>query len=298
MFEEYLIRVAAYYKDISDVERYVRFISFDDKVNYRKLTNNTYEDIFGVEVDLTKMYGDWITGNINFEYRVGTSGYFGFDENYENPALQREYLEQNPTISKPRPQPRFKSYIDVHTPIDFGPKWLNQNILGDWHFMFLSYWTGGQWFTWNPNNLPGIEYNAQSNPTYNVDLKISKIFPIEEHLDIKFFADFSNLFNFKHFSNLSFRDAFDRDFYMRSLHLPESVAGNLEYNFIPGDDQPGDVRAVGAEFQPIEWIPSISERDAASVNNAAIYYDASTRNIWNQSMVHGKKFPEIEWTRY
>ena len=274
---EYLIRVSAYYKDITDQERYVRFISFDDKVNYQKLTNNSYEDIFGVELELTKMYGKWITGNINFEYRVGTSGYFGYDENYENPALQRVYLEQNPVQNKPRPQPRFKSYIDVHTPIDFGPKVFDQSVLGDWHFTFLSYWTGGEWFTWNPNNLAGIEFNTQWKANYNVDLKIAKIFPVTDKLDLKFFADLSNLFNFKHFSNLSFRDSFDRDYYMKSLHLPESIAGELGYNFVPGDDNPGDVRSVGVDFQPIEWIPNLESRQASEVSTAAIYYNASTQ---------------------
>ncbi len=277
LLDEYLIRVAAYYKDITDQERFVRYISFDDKVNYRKLTNNSYEDIFGVEVDLTKIYGEWITGNLNFEYRVGTSGFFGFLENYENPALQRDYLEQNPVQSKPRPQPRFKSWIDVHTPIEFGPKLLNQHVLGDWHFTFLSRWTAGQWFTWNPQNLSGIEFNAQWKADYNVDLKIAKIFPVTDQLDLKFFADMSNLFNFKHFSNLSFRDAFDRDFYMKSLHLSESDAGDLGYNFIPGDDNPGDVRPVGVDFQPIEWMASQESQSASDASNAAIYYDAATK---------------------
>ncbi len=191
--------------------------------------------------------------------------------------LQRVYLEQNPVQSKPRPQPRFKSYIDVHTPVEFGPKLLDQNVFGDWHFTFLSYWTAGPWFTWNPNNLPGIEYNAQWNSDFNVDLKIAKIFPITTELDLKFFADISNLFNFKHFSNLSFRDIFDRDYYMRSLHLSESVAGDLEYGFIPGDDNPGDVRPVGVDYQPIEWIPSIESRLAANASEVAIYYDASSK---------------------
>ncbi len=277
LFNDYLIRVAAYYKDITDQERYVRYISSDDRVNYRKLTNNSYEDIFGVEAEITKMYGDWVTGNVNFEYRVGTSGYFGFDLNYENPALQREYLQQNPIVEEPRPRPRVKSYIDFHTPNDFGPEMLNQNLLGGWHFTFLTFWTAGQWFTWNPNNIAGIKFNAQWNSTYNVDLKIAKIFPVHKNLDIKFFADVSNLFNFKHFSNLSFRDVFDRDYYMRSLHLPESIAGELGYNFIPGDDQPGDYREDGVDFQPIEWIPSIEDRAATEVNDAAIYYDASTK---------------------
>lgn len=278
--DEYLIRLAAYYKDITDQTRYVQYISIDDKVNYYKLTNNSYEDIFGAELELSRMVGEWITGNINFEYRVGTSGYFGYDLNYQNPSLQRDYLEQNPTIEKPRPQPRIKSYIDIHTPIEFGPKLLDQHLLGDWHFMFISRFTGGQWFTWNPGSVPGIEYNAQWKPDYNVDLKISKIFSINKFVDLKFFADISNMFNFKHFSTLSFSDNYDYEYYMKSLHLPEDVAGDLGYNYIVGDDQPGDVRAVGVDYQPLEWITSIEARNASDANSSAIYYDAASKKYY------------------
>ncbi len=274
IMKDYLLHLSAYYKDNSDQELYVRYISFDGKVNYSKLTNNRYQDIFGFEADISKIYGDWVTGNINYEYRVGTSGYFGSLIYYEDPAKQREYLNRNPVQNKPRPRPRVKSYIDFHTPRNFGPTFADNRIFGDWHFLVIANWIAGEWFTWNPNNIPGIEYNAQWKPYYNVDLKVSKIFNFG-NIDLKFYMDLTNVFNFKHFSGLSFRDIHDYNYYMQSLHLPESEAGNLGYNFIPGDDQPGDYRDDGVEFVPMEWIHSID--DNFTPNSRAIYYEATTK---------------------
>jgi hypothetical protein len=279
LFDEYLIRAAAYYKDVTDQEFWVRYINSEGAVaavNYYKITNNSYEDIRGFELDLTKRTGKWVTGNINYEYRVGTSGYFGIREIYENPAEQRDYLRRQFYQEKPRARPRIKSYINVHTPKDLGPKFAGQTIFGDWNFTFISRWTSGLWGTWNPNNLPGIEYNFQWNDYYNVDLRIVKIFPFKT-FNVKFFVDINNLFNFKYFSRESFYDSFDYDFYMKSLHLPRGLADELEYGNIPGDDNPGDYRKVGVEYVPMEW--TRDEESLALVRDPsprAIYYVNST----------------------
>jgi len=273
LFDEYLFHLAAYYKDISGQQYWVNYESRSG--SYWKLTDNSYEDIRGLEVDLTKVYGKWITGNINYEYRVGTSGYFGIRYNYENPTDQREYLEKNVYQEKPRPRPRMKSSLDFHTPSDFGPKFADQNILGGWHFNLISRWTSGLWSEWNPKNISGIEYNFQWNDYHNFDLKITKIFPFEK-FDIKFFVDINNLSNHKYFSRESFVDIFDYNDYMYSLHLSKSLAGNLGYDsqWIPGDDNPGDYRKPGVDYVPFEKIKSIN--DIATPNSRAVYYDGST----------------------
>ncbi len=277
LFNDYLFHLSAYYKDVSDQQFWVRYISFDGKVNYFKLTSNSYEDIRGFEADVTKMMGRWITGDINYEYRVGTSGYFGTNQYYENPADQREYLRKNPVQSKPRPQPRFKSNIDLHSPVDFGPTFLGQRLLSDWHFNFIARWTAGSWFTYNPNNVPGIQYNFQWTNTYYLDLKITKIFPLK-NLDVKFFADISNLLNFRSFSGLSFYGIHDRDDYFQSLHLPEDLAKPLGYNNIPGNDKPGDYRKDDVEYVPMGWIQDQTSMTAQNANPKVIYYDASTKS--------------------
>lgn len=282
LFDQYLFRVSAYYKNISDQEFWVRYINSEGAVaavNYFKVTNNSYEDIRGFELDLTKRTGKWVTGNINYEYRVGTSGFFGVDEIYENPADQREYIRDNFKDfyqSKPRPRPRIKSYITFHTPPDLGPKFLDQNIAGGWNFTFISRWTSGLWDTWNPQKIEGIRYNVQWNDYYNVDLRISKIFPFE-NFDVKVFADISNLLNFKYFSRESFYDSFDYDFYMKSLHLPRDIADELQYGNIPGDDNPGDTRKTGVDFVPMEWVKNMDNlNNISDPSSRAIYYVAST----------------------
>ncbi|MDQ7064833.1 MAG: TonB-dependent receptor [candidate division KSB1 bacterium] len=274
LFSNYLLHISAYYKDITDQEFWVRYISFDGKVNYRKLTNNSYEDIRGFELELTKMWGRWFTGHINYEYRVGTSAYFGSAIYYENPAEQREYLRRNPPQFKPRPRPRVKSTLNLHTPQDFGPMLAGHRPLAGWNFNFIGYWTAGSWFTWNPNNVPGIEYNVQWRDYYNVDLKISKTFSFDK-FDVRFFADIFNLFNIRRFSGVSFFNLHDFNYYMKSLHLPEDIGKTLGYGNIPGNDRPGDYRKEGVEFQPMEWVADINQfRDP---NPKVIYWDARTR---------------------
>jgi len=274
LFRDYLFHLSAYYKDVSDQEYWVRYISFDGKVNYYKLTSNSYEDIRGFEVDLTKSAGKWLTGTLNYEYRVGTSGYFGVNQYYENPADQRDYERRNPKQSKPRPRPQFKGWIDFHTPTDFGPPIAAQRIFGDWHANLVGYWTGGRWDTWNPNNVPGIEYNVQWKPYYNVDLKVSKTFQFKP-FDVKLFMDIYNVFNFRLFSDLSHVNVFDRNYYMQSLHLPADIADRLGYGNIPGNDRPGDYRKPGVEYAPMEW--TADYQNVRDPNPRAIYYDAKTK---------------------
>lgn len=292
LFNSYLLRLAGYYKDIKDEEFWVRYISFDGKVNYLKVTNKAYEDIRGFEFDITKRTGKWVTGNFNYEYRVGTSGYFGVARYYENPAEQRDYERRNPYQSKPRPRPRIKSYIDFHTPVQFGPKVLTMHPLSEWHFLFIGNWTAGYWDTWNPNNVPGIKYNIQWKDYYNLDLRIAKTFKFKD-FDVKFFADISNVFNLKHFSGVSFSDVFDYQFYMRSLHLPEKVTANLGYGNIPGDDEPGDYRPTGVAYQPMEWTADINS--LTDPNPRVIYYDDATARYYQNDGTNG--WQEVQGSR-
>ena len=274
LFNMYLMHLSAYYKDISNEENWVRYISIDGKVNYYKLASDYYRDIRGFEVELTKMYGQWLTGMINYEYRVGTTGYFGVSQHYENPAEQREYLRQNPYQSKPVPRPRLKSNLDFHTPAAFGPQIAGQNLLGGWHLNFIVQWTAGFWSTWNPQNIPGIEYNVQYRDYSNVDLKVSKLFRMGK-VNLKFFVDVNNLLNQKYWSDNAYVDSYDYNDYMYSLHLPEKITDNLGYNNIPGNDRPGDRRKQGVAFQPMEAVTNY--QSLSSPKEAVIYYSGATK---------------------
>jgi len=283
-YESYLIHLAAYYKDITDQQDYTRYISANSKVNYSQLTANSYEDIRGFELELSRVRGKWITGFINFEYRVNTSGYFGLGRYYENPADQRNYELNNEKQYKPRPIPRVKSVLDFHTPLTFGPNIAGQYLLGDWHMNVISRWSAGSWFTYNPNNVPGIEYNVQYTDNNNVDLKFSKIFHAGK-INVKVFADIYNALNTKNFSGYGFEDGFDYNYYMQSLHMPKEISGELGYNYFDGNDKPGDVRKYGTEFVPMEWISDVTF--ISNPSERPIYYDNTTEQFLQWTVSDG-----------
>jgi len=282
--EKYLIHVSAYYKDISDQQDYTHYFSANDKVIYYQLTANSYEDIRGIELELSKLRGKWITGNINFEYRVNTSGYFGVKEYHENPSEQRDFLLRSPQQSKPRPIPRVKSVVDFHTPLNFGPKLVNNYLFGDWHLNLISRWNKGGWFTYNPNKVSGIKYNFQYKDNKNFDIKLSKTLKIK-NINVKFYGDIYNVLNIKNFSGYGFEDKYDYDDYMQSLHLPEKTVSDLGYHYFSGEDQPGDVRPENIDFVPIEWSSAIEYEDDPS--SVAIYYDNTSETYVQYDEIEG-----------
>jgi hypothetical protein len=276
LFDKYLLHIAAYYKDISDQQDWTEYISANGKVNYSQLTANSYEDIRGFEADISKMIGKWVTGNVNLEYRVNTSGYFGVKEYYQDPKAQRDYLKNNPQQNKPRPTPRVKSVIDLHTPMSYGPTLMGQKLLADWHLNLLLSWRAGSWFTYNPNQIEGLDYNFRWQDAKNVDMKISKTFGFGD-MKIKLFADINNALNIKTFSTYGFYDIHDYNFYMSSLLLPTDKMEEAGLNVLPGidhNDNPGDVRAEGVDFVPLEWVGDVTK--LTDPQERAIYYDAAT----------------------
>ena len=148
----------------------------------------------------------------------------------------------------------------------------------------VSRWSAGSWFTYNPNNIPGIEYNVQYVNNYNIDLKFSKIFSAGR-IRVKFYADIYNALNSKFFSGFGFEDGFDYNYYMQSLHLPEKIAKELGYNYFPGDDKPGDFRKSGTDFVPMEWISDINF--LTNPNERPIYYDNRTGDFYQWTASSG-----------
>ncbi len=270
----FTIQLAGYYKDISAQRSYVHYVDITEKVNYWKEENNNYQDIRGFEITLRRNTGRWISGFANYTYMVYTSGYFGVEEHFENPADQRDYLAQNPYQEKPLPQPYARVNLNLHTPDDFGGEWLGIKWLANWRTSFLYYWRAGQWDTWNPNDRPGLIYNIQWKDFHNVDLRVSKIFYFK-HFSVTLLADISNLFNFKEFTPYGFYDGQDEYYYLRSLHLPEETSKQIGSVYIPGDDQPGDSRKPGVPFQPIQPVGSINV--ITSPKDGLIYFDMSTK---------------------
>lgn len=276
LFEDYLLRVAGYYKNVSLQRLTVRYVNRANDLNYTQSQPNSYQDIRGFEITLSKNRGQWFQGFINYTYDVRSSGRFGFAYEYQNPAIQREY-ERTTTEneqSKPRPTPFARASVSFLVPDDFGPKVGDYNLLGGWRINLLAEWSNGFYFTWaGGSSIPGLVYNAQWRDSWNADLRFSKAFQFGKALEMEFILDISNVFNFKQMSSsYGFYDGKDYNSYMKSLHLPGSIGDQLEkvYVNIPGEDKPGDYRLSG-DFTPI--VPVVNLTDVTKAENGAIYWE-------------------------
>ncbi|MDP1678272.1 MAG: TonB-dependent receptor [Bacteroidota bacterium] len=293
LFEQYLVRIAGYYKDITDQPALITFVSRDTKVNYSVSTPNSYADIRGFEITLQKNRGEWITGFLNYTYMASSSGRYGFGFVYENAADQRTYERDNRETdlyqSKPVPSPYARFSLDLFTPIDYDPMGSNGFLFYDWRLNFTGSWQNGNYFTWAGGggaSIPGIRNNMQYKDNYFLDMRVSKSFKILG-AELLLFMDIFNLPNIQNFSGYGFIGT-NFDEYMKSLHMPsDKYDSRFGYVNITGDDQPGDVRKDGVDYVPIVAVGSTA--GVTTPFTTAIYYDASSQqyleykdNAWVQ----------------
>jgi outer membrane receptor protein involved in Fe transport len=249
IFDKFLLRLAAYYKNITDQPGWVYYESFDGSVRYQVSENNNYVDIRGFEATLEKRAGRWLTGFINYTYDVNTSGFFGLREYYQDPTKQRIYKRLNPYQSRPRPQPYARTNVTIRTPDEFGPEIVGSNPLGGWLLSLLADWRAGAYYTFNQFSTPGVADNVRWKDWYNVDLRLARNFKFMDY-GFQFFIDISNALNVKYLSMAGFSDQYDWDDYLKSLRFPwgEGV--------FRGNDKIGDYRPWDVPYDPLEPNPT------------------------------------------
>jgi hypothetical protein len=267
LYENTILTLSGYYKDVTGQTDEVNYINSNGTIDYDKWVNNNYEDIEGLEINLSKIDNTWLTGWINFNYLLKKSGVTG-RATISNSTLNEEQVglyegEEDRFL----PQPALNANITFRSPYDiFSENWLNHLVSG-WSITIFASWRAGEYFTFDPFQRSGImgrniTNNMQWPDYYMVDLRLNKTFYLFG-FNTTFFLDISNVFNFK--VNLlhrgyAFREeasdeggftGWDDTYnYLATLRLPEY--GSSEYDelrdeenglFIPGDDKIGELRS-------------------------------------------------------
>lgn len=253
LFDQFLIRIAGFYKDTKNQMRWVRFRDEDGLVDYTINLPDNYADTRGVEFSIHRRVGRWIRGFANYTYYVRSGGNFGFGQYLENRQDQRNYERTTTDYyqSKPVPQPFARINLEFLTPSDFGPGAGDFHILGDWRLSLLGEWQMGPAFTWTGGrtSVQGVRNNMRWKDYRMVDLRIAKNFDINGN-DAQVFADILNVFNLKNFNGGSFSSGDDQRDYLNSLHLPREMVEGWEEEYqvrdengnpIYGDDVPGTI---------------------------------------------------------
>ncbi|MEQ8523199.1 TonB-dependent receptor [Gracilimonas sp.] len=277
LFDNYLVRISGYYKDLSNQPIQVSFTGRDNS-SYTVSRPFSYEDIRGVELTLRKQRGRFFWGEINYTYDVQTTGFFGTLENYENPFEQRQYerltADNDITRSTPRPFARLQLYFQ--TPPELGPQFLGGYPLGRWQIVPLVSWRAGDKFTYTGGgSIPGVVDNLQYRDSWSTSLRITKRVDLGDGSNVRFFADVSNVINRRNFNifNSGLIDGNDYLDYMASLHLPKGKLEeiNLLSSRVPGSDKPGDYRPADVQYVPIETTTDLNT--VSNPNGRALYYN-------------------------
>ena len=270
IMHDYLLQLAAFYRDIADQQNFTQYTSREGII-YNRTTSTRYEDIRGFEFTLRKNRGRWWTFFANYTYQVSTDGQFGVDQMYQDSRIQKQYTEATVNLyqNRPIPQPFARLNLSLFVPETFGPSLNGINPIGGYMLNILLDWRAGYWETFNPDLDPTVRNNVQQADYFNSILRLSKTFNFRK-FRIQAFVDIDNLFNYKRMSLVNWEDNDDRNFYYKSLHLPESE----DYDNIPGHDRIGTCRKSGVAYQPIEQRGFINAGDAGK--EGVIYYENAT----------------------
>jgi len=238
----FLIHLSGYYKDVRDQTGWVGYENYDSSVAYDTVENNNYEDIRGFELRIDKRFGRWITGWLNYDYRVTTSGYVGRDQYYQDEMKMRLYGLQNPYQERPIARPLARANILFKSPSDFGPTMAGIKPISDISLGFLFYWRAGSYMDWDPMDLL-LQDNLQWKDSWDVDARFSKR-ALFGRYNLTIFFDINNLLNRKTLSTQGFADSEDSDAYYLSLRLP-MYEGQIyqDAGYIAGNDKPGDIQS-------------------------------------------------------
>lgn len=225
LLNQYLIHVAGYYKDVTGN---VRSITLDPNSgtgirSYRYRTDDSYANIQGLELQITKTVGDYLTGWLNLQYTYKSTGATGKTDIYQDPATNATTGFIYANASRPYPVPEIRANINLRAPDKWG------EILGGWNLSILPDWRVGDRFTYNPRGTDEGATNYFYWPNlWTVNLKLSKTFEVG-FLKATAYLNVNNLFNNKQFlynyafygadGNVASNAPTDFTDYMQSLHL-------------------------------------------------------------------------------
>lgn len=280
--DQYLVRLAGYYKDESNLPTNIAFRDQSGGILYNTSSADGYRDIRGFEITLRKAQGRFFQGFVNYTYMVRSTGRFGFTSIYENTRDQRDFERQITANAQAKPlaRPYARANLDFFSPLNFGPEIGSFRPLADWRMSLLASWQSGSYITWaGGGSIPGISNNLQFKDYYNFDLRFSRTFrPFDQTVNL--FVDVSNVLNTRRFSTAGFTDGEDSNNYYRSLHLPASKLEPLRgsYLTVAGSDRPGDYRKSGVDFQPIIAVNRLS--DIGSPHTRPLYYNYATESYY------------------
>lgn len=293
---DYLIHIAAYYKDKSNQATTTTYRSIAGN-NYSVTDDRNYQDIRGLEVTFKKLYGEWFRGFINLNYSAYSSGSFAWPNVYEDEGSEAyKKMIQNTESkkqSKSTPLPSAKTNLVFRTPSRLG------TLLGDWSLSVQGSWYDAGYYI---NRTRGFYSNIiEIRDAWYCDMKLMKPFRFDRY-NLSFVMEINNVLNLKRLSlagqslgsSYALIDGYQLDHYIESLHFPTAAYEETNQNHISPTHYPEgtrkkadkyyDYRPSGVAYKPLSYASNTTQVTDPSV----IYYLEQTQTwsrIENSSIV-------------
>lgn len=222
IYGDYLINIRGYYKDVTDDVDDANISSRGDgDPDY--VINARARDIKGVELQLEKRYGTFLTGFINADYNNEKLSRYGWDglrapENAETIAdptyVSRLRVVRDPFVNTQYPGSwGLKASVSLHTPGDWGPGPVvaGAKLLGWWDLSFLHTFRQGSPYNWNPSGLQNLQgvFNHRDKDYNWTQMRLEKRFKLGG-INAGAFMEITNLFNVKNLSQTSWSNLTSR----------------------------------------------------------------------------------------
>ncbi len=223
--DNFLVHLTGYYKDVSDQLSQQNIVSLDGENDVSTFSNTSYADIRGIELRLEKRRGRWWYGWITLEYLTQSEGLTGFRYIYEDRQLANQQRNAATEFTN-KGVPSLTANLNFMTPVDFGPKFLGQNILGDWRLNVLQEWSDGGQALLNSGAPLREQIYVDVIDFANTDILLEKRFKLANS-NMGFYMQVKNLFNRRGIPN-----PFPYQQYVDSLHFPHeqgSQKGNDKF---------------------------------------------------------------------
>jgi len=237
----YLFHISAYYRDITSQIKSVQYVSNAGNI-VTSYTNDNYADVRGFEAIFEKNIGDFITGSLSYDYYVMSSGNVGYDIVYQNVLQTSQATTSN--LSTPGANYTLLANVTFSSPKDWGPRIYGEQIFSDWRLNITHELRSGETFTWNPNNLPGVQNNVRWRDYQHTNLRLSKNFTVRG-VGFEAYMEVINVFNRKELTH-----------YLRSLLLPNLKDWENYMNSLRPGDRPGDYKQSYIVLPPAGDFPT------------------------------------------
>ncbi len=229
------LHLAGYYKDVRNQALAIEYIGYDNDPQYKRPENLSVEDIRGIDFRISKDFGNWVRGWLNYDYRVEANSRLGKETRYQSLLDEATTGAWDTLEYHFRAQPIMEANIQFLTPGDLGP------VLGNISLSFNYTWEAGDYTTYDPLERD-LYLNMQWKAYTNVQARLQKAISFAG-VKLSVFGEVNNLFDWKYLDRSSgcFYDQDDEDKYKTSLHLPIFGEEGYEELGVEGNDQLGEV---------------------------------------------------------